>query len=1021
MNTNIKSKTKTFICSIIAAFAFVLASLSMLNFNKSTKHVNAAVDLSNTIEIDNSNFTKDTDNVFPIKTISDFTAFSNNTEASATNPNCGVIDLTDDEYSTRFAIAKESREGIDNHVLMLTSESTNINFGYRTKKAISMKANSNYMLTVDVFTENNAGLAQIALYNDSKVFTEIKNINSYSTWTTYHLFVKTAEDALDLKLGLNLTNKGTVLFDNIACYQINNDTLKSIKSHQETLIESAIEADGYTYLQYAYANEVDAANEVIRYTANNNSFFDGSNNINLQNTNFIAEKNDTDYTEISTVLDSDGTNKKAIKIHNLQKTFIEYTAKDLLTFEQGLIYKVEILAKTKNISGNANLKLVQTDLEEGKTGKDSEVISISSATSNSVNNNYEAYNFYVKASPKKDGKYNLVASLGSIDNLASGEFYISQILVTKVKTSNIPSSAKVIDLVSDYALSGNSLYVNNGEFDAYSIENLTNPFPATAANWTVSKGTGTQAYGVINTKQSNFDALENKMFYPYETETNENLLMMYNEDEDILTYTSESKSLSANSYNKFNITVQSQAAELKISLFAKKDGKEFEIASLSTQTGSKVWEELTFYVKTGSQPIDVSLKATLNSTTKACAFIDDVKFNYPSAHEAGYNACSNSKTCAKVDLTNFMSSNFFEGEENTNAKFEILDLSKVNAETLVGFENVESFEKFAGENKNVIKLTNLTDTDYNVTSNLGYKLTKDTKYKFTIDVYTIGLQTEEEDPDLDKLGFGIKLTGFENEFVAKQSNNVWTTYTFYIQPDTDVTSYIELSLGNNDLSATGVAYFGNIQFVESVSDTEFDNATESASTMLLKTTSSDKEDSDDETTSPDETKPIDKQTLLYLIPTIIFALAIVICVVGVFVRKIKWKKPSKKSKNAYDRNKTVSKQYYERKATMIREEKLRELNKQLQSLHDDRIKFEEEYKQNISKLREMKIKRASKHEIAKLEAEMKKNQKISSTFGLSVSRIEREIEYMKTDLYYNSLVKKLIAQGPEESETEETK
>ena len=163
-----------------------------------------------------------------------------------------------------------------------------------------------------------------------------------------------------------------------------------------------------------------------------------------------------------------------------------------------------------------------------------------------------------------------------------------------------------------------------------------------------------------------------------------------------------------------------------------------------------------------------------------------------------------------------------------------------------------------------------------------------------------------------------------------------------------------------------------------------------------------------------------KQTLLYLIPTIIFALAIVICVVGVFTRKIKWKKPSKKSKNAYDRNSTVSKQYYERKATMVREEKLRELNKQLEQLHADRIQYEEDYKHNMSKLREMKIKRANKHDIAKLEAEMKKNQRNSSTFGISVSRIEKEIEYMKTDLYYKSLVKKLASQGIEETE-EETK
>jgi len=1000
MNTSTKTKNKKFICTILAAFAFILASLSIINFNKTTNNV-YALDLSNTIEIENANFTKDTDNIFPIKTISGFSAYSNGVAATENNPNCGVIDLSDDDYSTRFAVAKEGKISTDDKVLMLTSESTNINFGYRTKKTIDMAANSNYMVTADVFTEQNAGIGHIALYDGSKVFSELKNINSHSTWTTYHFFVKTAEDAIKLNLGLNITNKGTVLFDNIACYQINNETLSSLLTQQE-------DADA----RYSYVNEVVASHEVSRFTADD---------IQFTTTNFIANKNDTNYTAISTVLDKDGTNKKAIKIENNQKTYIEQTAKDLLTFNQGLIYKVEITAKAKNLSGNASLKLVQSNLEEGKTGVDSELITISSKTSNSVNNDYEKYNFYVKASPKMDTTYSLVASLGELENFTTGELYISQVLVTKVKTSNIPSSAKIVDLTKNYALSGNSLYVNNGEFDAYTIEDIEKPFPAKATNWTETKGIGTQAFGIVNTKSANFDALENKMFNPYENETNENVLMMYNDSADVLAYTSESKSLSANSYNKFNLSMQTQAGDLTIDLIAKKDSKEFKVASLTTATSSKVWKDLTFYIKTGSQPIDVSIRATLNSTTKACAFIDDVRFNYPSANETEFNACSNSENSVKVDLTDLMINNLFTGEENTSANFEVIDLSSTQPETLVGAENVENFEKFTGSNKNVIKLTNLTDTDYNVTSNIGYKLTKDTKYKFSIDVYTIGLETSVEEADLEKLGFGIQFTGFEKNFVSKQSNNAWTTYTFYIQPDADVTSYLDLSLGNADLAISGTVFFGNIQFIEKVEDNEFDNASENSSTMILnKVTATEENEDKEEDKAEEESKEFDKQTLLYLIPTIIFALAIVICVIGVFTRKIKWKKPSKKSKNSYDRNATVSKQYYERKATMVREEKLRELNKQLEQLHADRIQYEEEYKHNMSKLREMKIKRANKHDIAKLEAEMKKSQRNSSTFGLSVSRIEKEIEYMKTDLYYKSLVKKLASQGIEETE-EETK
>ena len=43
MNTNKKSKIRNFICSILAIFAFVLASVSILNFNKETEKAYAAI------------------------------------------------------------------------------------------------------------------------------------------------------------------------------------------------------------------------------------------------------------------------------------------------------------------------------------------------------------------------------------------------------------------------------------------------------------------------------------------------------------------------------------------------------------------------------------------------------------------------------------------------------------------------------------------------------------------------------------------------------------------------------------------------------------------------------------------------------------------------------------------------------------------------------------------------------------------------------------------------------------------
>lgn len=1004
MNTKSNSKLRNFLCSVIAVFVFTLANLSFLHFSKESYTVYASSSSDNQIEISNSNFNKDSDNTFPIKNITGFTAYNGDKEATNSNPNCGVIDLTDDDYSTRFAIAKEGRTSLDNYVLMLSSTASGVNYGYRTKSAISMNANSNYMITVDVFNATDAGIGNLSLYNDSEVFAKIDNINSYNTWTTYHLFVKTGEESLSLKLGLNVTGNGTVLFDNISCFELNNNELTQNIQTQEN-----------AGIKYAYQDEVVYSHIVDTFTVDNDGFAGTSERKTIKNTNFDADKNGTDYTTHSIVNDFDGTNLKAFLIKNSKSTFVEYTIEDLIDFEQSSIYKVSVKAKASNMSGSAYLQLVENNVDSDKA-TNSDKLTISSNTSSTINNNYQTYTFYVKGNPTKAVSYNLLIGLGSSDSNAVGNLYISQIQISKVKSSDVASTSSsitVLDLTSDYSLSSNSLYVNNGKFDSFTIDDVDTPFPATPNNWTVTSGNGNQTYGVVNTLNSNFDLLDNDIVYPYSNEENQNILMLYNSTSDSLIYTSESKSLDANSYNRFELDVQSVLDDVTISIIAKKDNKEFVIASKSIETGSKIWKTLTFYIKTGTQPIDVYVKINLTSSSKAYAFIDNVKFNYPSMREDEFNSASKGMLTAKVDLNDLFNSNLFTGEENSNGNFEIIDLSSANYSTLVGEENVENFIKNTISNNKLIKVQNLDDTDYNITSNVAFKLSSGTKYKITIDAFSLGIRTDVLDADLDNLGFGIKLTEFENYFVAKQSNGEWTTYTLYINPTSDTTAYLDLSLGNEDLACAGTVYFANINLIELTDDEDFDSIVENSSTIILKNIEeeTDEDDSTEDEEKSDSKFSIDKETLLYVIPSVIFAIAILITVVAVFVRKIKWKKPSHKTKNAYDRNKTVSKQYYERKATMVREEKLRDLNKQLENLNNDRATYEEQYKADMSSLRKMKISRASQSDITKLEKEMKKNQKTASTIGVSISKIKREIEYVQTDLYFNALVKQLQVRG----------
>jgi len=601
-----------------------------------------------------------------------------------------------------------------------------------------------------------------------------------------------------------------------------------------------------------------------------------------------------------------------------------------------------------------------------------------------------------------------------------GSISISSITVANV-TQSIYSSVsdgtevKKLDLTSKYSITSSSTALDNAKFDMLEVDSLENQYPASPTAWNVSTGTTkTQIHGIVNTSETEFAKLSglNNLSNPYDTrnggtKANNNVLMLHNAEADALSYTSTSKNLQAKTIHKFQALVQSQNAPVTLELVTKKDGKEFVISSLTLNT-DYMWEKVEMFVKVGYQPLDVALKVKLESDSWAYAYIDDVRFDYTSAPtQQVFDSTLPSNLVSKVDLTQFLSADY-------SAKFTQSSLFTGTGEYAIsGLINVrngeikeESFLETSADS--ALGIRALTETNYKVTSNLGFKLTAGDKkyYKISVDVYTQYLQLLDENADKDLMGAGIKLTSFDETFTKIVSDKEWTTYTFYISPDADTTTYIEFLFGNEKAKITGDVFFANISFIEDISETEFKGATNSKTTKVLEKTVV-KDNVEDEKPSEDKKEETSKTNWLYFASSLIFAAALVIGVLGVMVKKIKWKKPSKKSKNTYDRNRTVSKQYYMRKATTLREEKLRELEKDLQKLSEERVKFEEQYKADLAKLRQLKIKRGKVEEIKKLEKDLKKNQKLSASIGITINRINDDIKYVKTETYLNALAKRL--------------
>ncbi len=1018
MNKERIKTLKNTLCYILAFLLASLGCLTLLNFFRPslTAHAGSSSGMKE-IDISNGNFNEGIRSSYPYSP-NNFNDYIYNTEVSGDadpNVSSGIVkldDLDDEDFASR--LSGISRTGaLDQYVLMIDSYDYDLesayttNFGYRTASNIHLDAGKNYMISVDAYTLNNSNIASMYLYNGDEVFAQFKNVKSYNTWTSYYFYVQTNDnEALDLKLGLYLEGAGTVLYDNVACYELNTsmfNTFTSTIGNNENVV-----------------NLVD--NVAYSYNVNNSNQFvntlDNTNRVSLRSIDSVIGKNGAEYTTIGFSTEHDGARNSNILINNIKETYIKYaTEDDFLTFEQSRLYKVTIRVKAENLSGKASLNLVQTGVETDKA-TNGKAITISSDTSSDLNNDYQDYSFYINSHPTESSNYRLEIALGESETLTSGKLYISNVTVTYAKYEQYSSASNKIDLTTKSVYSDSPVMMDNGSFDGIKINDYNNIYPATPIDWTVSTGSNKQYYGVVNSDSDIFTTLGIKS--PLSANENENLLLMYNTTNDTLSYTSESKSITADSYHKFQISTKTINSSIKVSLVATKDNKEI---ILSTKTiSSPSWQELTLFLHAGHEDLDVSLRVELITTAGAgYAYIDNAKFDFPETSKTiqqQYESASDADFVKLTDLSNPLATDsttpwsgtpYFTGNGDGDVDFGIIPLTKMNStltQTVIGAEDIENFSRIT---TNVLGLK-VNDGYYTISSDLGYALKSEdgTFYKISVSVFTKNITVDNLEEDEKLSAVTISLTNFEDNFTEITTEGKWTTYTFYIDPTTATTTYLNMSLGNSEQYCSGTVFFGDIVFEKIDQDTYDQFAVANDTTKVLETVTEPKDDEEDTETNDSN---VDNSNWIYYIPSILFAVAIVIAIVGVMVRKIKWKKPTKKSKNAYDRHNTVSKQVLMRRATTLRENKLAELNKDLTTLSTERAKFEIEYKQDITKLREMKIKRASASEISKLEKEIKRAQKQSASIGVTINNIEAEIEYTKSDAYINSLMKKIEREG----------
>ena len=1055
MKLFIKLRNKYF-TTFAALLLIVLASFGLFSAN-SIQSVDASMikfDNEKTITITNGSFNNfSSSSTYPY-TLSTYTTSGNSTPEMKT----GAININKSDFEknyTKYGLSEYDRPekiGDDNYVLMINADKTS-NYTY-TSGEFTLPANGYYYVTVSAMTIGNNASASVFLTKDDQVYENcvIDQISS-GEWTNYTFFVATnAYEGVTLKFGMQIGSRinnngasGCVLFDELHAGQISKERFDDcLATFPEDSFKSVELRSPNAYKTYNFNNEL------VDYSSSSTGV--------VTNVNYFATSDG-------------GANEKNFEIAN---NSINITAEDSYLLYKGQeeelvpnsTYRFSIMVKASKIeSGSAFVKVDEIideteDFEdfmestpEDRTPKSSK-LTISSTTSNTVTDGYQEYVIYVRTGANNTSKIQFSFGLGDESANATGDVTFKSYSVERVPYSAFSSASTDSQVgkidISERLSSLSSSEYSNHSFDKMQSESFDGvPYPATPVDWTKSaSGEGVQLSGVVN--MQSFDAVMNKYSNQINTiatpevlkKLNNNVLMIYNGTLSAQSYTSTSKTLSANKLYRITTFVNTHMWDNNshgVTVLAKTGSNVLAKAEDIKTAGE--WQRVVFEFTVPSNSVDLTIELALGNGTKLSsgyAFFDNIlveeaeTVNDFSNREDEYEIVETLKLGKTqpdrnpilVDLTNPMLAStstrdfntpvLYTGENkgNTNINAGIVDLAN-DLNSIIAIDKMDALLDLDGENRKVLSISTVLNEDgkYTYTSVIPYNFESGKYYKFAFDLFTDGIGQEDKEEKYDNNilaeGVNIELTGLENsKFSYVKSEGNWTTYEIYIGLSSSATSNLVFSMGSDFTGCYGKSFLGNITVTE-IDQAEFNGVTASSTILKVDTVVETEEDSAEES--------IDTQSNGFswvYIPTIATFLAIIVAVVGIFVRKnMKFKKHTGKKKAEYDRDITVLQNKYRRLASDQRDKDIRELTKECDELVELRTEYEDKYKEALNRLRSTRLANrdgSKQHEINAIEREVKHISKEVARFGVQVNNYENEIEFMQTEAYLIDLEKRMM-------------
>ncbi len=956
------------------------------------------------------------------------------------------------------------------YALMINSTNNNaVRYGYRSS-TVTLDANSFYSISVSFYTGNDSNstpVASLVLSGDDfgAESSAILGAQTDKNWGTATFWIKTNQTKttkvqLELYLGMPSvagstasTSSGYVLFKNVTLNKYaknffdsqNKDTMDYTKHSLNKLVD--ISYSNITSGNGFVKDGDFTSTTYLSQGANWQSEITGNSTVAIVNSSYENYGVTTPFTNKRV------NDEKVLMIFNRANqngSASGYAVSQDITIKQHTTYRISFWAKTNASSISAKLVPATTN---GNTYDPATITSASSSTSD-LTNDWNEYAFYVTGNALTDTTVKLKLGLETSSNTADKYVFYDNVTSQQVSTKDRDNSSNVSTITTtklNINKSNSSDSIQNGYFNTIESADINVTYPLSVANWTYNGITSSlNLHGIINVADSTFNASKKDFGSPVNPVSNAdsgkygNVLMLYNKDDSIQSYTTSSTfSASASTAYKLSIDIctqrQNNFGGANIYL---KNSDGVIISQILDINTNGIMKTYTIYFNNyaTSQTLNLTIGfGREDNKARGWAYFDNCEFEKASEkiidiEENSYTKVVNLSKAIDDDTNAFYSDSFsnYENKEisatnksntplywNGEVKAEIVNEDETTTKLdgndiksgIINIDNISKVlpTKVAGDiNADFLMIYSPTDTYYVQKNKLKMQLSSSSYYKLTVKAKTVDLtQNDENKKTVNKavvpFGASIILDNIDQSFVGINTNGKWEAtdddwldYTFYINTTDAIDLSINLGLGSTNGWTSGYAFFDDI-VVEKMEVDDYELALKldqedvNKKDRVISVVNTTQNTEDNNTTN----NTTYTESLAWLsIPTVIIGIGIIIAIAGYCIKKYLNSRPVKvKVTSNYDRSSTLLKELDHRNYKTS-------LNHRLKLLHEELSQTEKYLEDEKAEHQKQMEAYQTAKEIAEQDKsiQLETPNKKYTDFERTVQELENNIASIKADI-----------------------